>query len=85
MTSLSKRFMSFLLLMIGGFIALFSFSSSNPQRAEAIQNIQTLTTLPSTVNSTPFLEKRVKIYDDFSNRIYPQMSESSYGSFVYAQ
>jgi len=67
------------------FLALIIFTTTDVKRASSIKNIHLLSTLPSSVNSTPFLEKRVAIYDDFSNRLYPQMSESSQGSFVYVK
>ncbi len=64
---------------------LIVFSKADSHRATSIKSLHLLSRLPSTVNSTPFLEKRVAIYDDFSNRIYPQMSQSTQGSFVYAK
>ncbi len=67
------------------FLALILFTTIDLKRASSIKNIHLLSTLPSSVNSTPFLEKRVAIYDDFSNRLYPQMSESTQGSFVYVK
>lgn len=71
--------------MIATFILMLSSPSSSLKREEAIKNIQTLTTLPWVVNSTPFLEKRIRVYDDFSNRLYPKMNKSTYGNFVYAK
>ncbi len=67
------------------FVALVFFTTADSQRASSIKSLHRLSTLPSSVNSTPFLEKRIAVYDDFSNRLYPQMSESTQGSFVYAK
>jgi len=72
-------------VITGIFLALVIFSNRNSSRDDSIQNLHLLSTLPSTVNSTSFLEKRVSVYNDFSNRIYPQMSEYTQESFVYAQ
>jgi hypothetical protein len=72
-------------MITGVFLALIIFTNRDLKRANSIKNIHLLSRLPSTVNSTPFLEKRVALYDDFSNRLYPQMSESTGGSFVYVK
>ena len=64
---------------------LIVFSKADSQRSASIKSIHLLSRLPSTVNSTSFLEKRISVYDDFSNRLYPQMSQSTQGSFVYAK
>ena len=72
-------------MITGVFLALILFATTDLKRASSIKNIHLLSTLPSSVNSTSFLEKRVAVYDDFSNRLYPQMSESTQGSFVYVQ
>ncbi len=64
---------------------LIVFSKADSKRSASIKSIHLLSRLPSTVNSTSFLEKRVSVYDDFSNRLYPQMSQSTQGSFVYAK
>jgi len=72
-------------VITGIFLALVFFTNRDLQRASSIKNIHLLSRLPSTVNSTPFLEKRVSLYTASSNRPYPQMSQSTQGSFVYAK
>ena len=72
-----------MLVLTLSFISLFILPSG--EQETKLKQLQELTTLPSLTNSTTFLEHRVAIYKDFSNRIYPSQKEHTYREFVYAE
>jgi len=50
-----------------------------------IKDLTSLTKLPGISISTSYLEKRVIYYDDYSNKLYPNMKNYSQMDFVYAK
>jgi hypothetical protein len=73
------------MLLSLSFFSLFFLPQKRELHENSIKKLQKLTQLPSLSNSTTFLEHRVALYQDFSNRIYPQMQEHTYREFVYAE
>ncbi len=61
--------------------------NSNPsqEHIKAINNASSLTKLPNISLSTPFIETRIKEYDDFSNNFYLGMKKDTYSGFIYAK
>ena len=67
-------------------LVLLLFSSSySKKREDSINQLTSITKLPGVALSNTYLESRVLYYDDYSNRLYPQMKNSSKTSFVYAK
>jgi hypothetical protein len=50
-----------------------------------IKNLTSITKLPGIAISTPYLEKRIIYYKDYSNKLYPNMKNYSKMDFVYAK
>jgi hypothetical protein len=48
-----------------------------------IAAITSVTQLPGLALSTPFLQNRVIYYDDFSNRLFPELTQQTDVEFVY--
>jgi len=67
------------------FFSLFFLPQKRVLKEQKLYQFEELTQLPSPTNSTTFLEYRVSLYQDFTNKIYPQMQENSYSEFVYAE
>ena len=68
------------------FIVLLSTSSHKSYyHYKKIDTLTSLTQLPGLALSTPYLENRLIYYNDFSNRIFPQMQEYGSMDFVYAK
>ena len=86
MNSLATLFTT-ILFSIATFFIYIVVSKSNSSLAyeNSIKDISTLTKLPSISLSTPFIENRVKEYDDYSNDLYLGMKKDTYAGFVYAK
>ena len=74
-----------LTLLLSLFLSLFIIPKKADLRSESLADIFQLTSLPFLTNSTTFLEHRVTPYQDFSNKLYPEMQQLNYQEFVYAQ
>ena len=72
-------------LIILSIFLLSTNDSALRLHTKQIRAVTVLTHLPAMALSTPYLEKRILYYDDFSNRLFPQMQEYSSMDFVYAK
>ena len=86
MNYLSTLFATIFFSIVAFFIYIVVFKS-NPSLAyeNNIKDISALSKLPSISLSTPFIENRVKEYDDYSNDFYLGMKKDTYVGFVYAK
>ncbi len=86
MNSLATLFATILFSITIFFIFIVvSKSVSSLAYENRIKDISLLTKLPNISLSTPFIENRVKEYDDYSNDFYLGMKKDTYAGFVYAK
>jgi len=71
-------------MLMGVFFTIITKANDN-QTKVYIQNITKLTKLPGIALSTSYLQNRIIYYDDYSNKLYPQMKNYSQTDFVYAK
>jgi len=79
--------MRFSFIALSILVSLFVLILMTPHAKENknIKVLTKLTKLPGLAISTSYLEKRVLYYDDYSNKIYPDMKNYSQMDFVYAK
>lgn len=82
---LIQKFFLFFGLLIVTFISLIASSEYSLTRETQLENLTELTKLPGIALSTPYLENRLIYYEDYSNRLYPQMKNYSKMNYVYAK
>lgn len=85
MNSLSKYLFLGTSFLLSVLLLLLFNSSYSKRREDSINQLTSITKLPGMALSTTYLENRVLYYDDYSNRLYPQMKNNSKTSFVYAK
>lgn len=69
--------------MVGSFSLLILTTSYSKERAIEIKNLTKLTKLPGIALSTSYLQNRVIYYEDYSNKLYPQMQKYHKMDYVY--
>ncbi len=86
MSSLATSFATFIFCIVAFFIyILVPKSAVSLEYESAVKNISSLTKLPGISLSTPFIENRIRVYDDYSNNFYFGMKKNTYTGFVYAK
>jgi hypothetical protein len=61
------------------------FLPNTDMKNNSVRELTYLTKLPGIALSTTYLQKRVIYYDDYSNKLYPQMKNYSKVNFVYVK
>ena len=86
MSSLAIKFLASILSIFGFFMYIVIFNSSPSKEYEnSVSQISALVKIPNISNSTPYVENRIKEYDDYSNNFYLGMKKETYLGFTYAK
>jgi hypothetical protein len=80
-----KVFLFLTLFILCLTLASFVSAMTKQNNAKELTVLSELTKLPGFARSTSFLEHRISLYKDNSNRLYPKMFSTGKMDFVYAQ
>lgn len=81
----SKSFFFIVIFSLSSFFVLISSANYSLEREKQIQIFTQVTKLPHIALSTSSFQKRVLYYDDYSNKLYPQMKQDNKMDYIYAQ
>ena len=66
-------------------LLLIVFSLYHTRDTKSLEQLSQVAAFPSVALSNSFLEKRITLYDDTSNRLYPEMHNFQKLDFIYAR